>query len=298
MNPHVYWLAGLAEVAAGARYAFRRPLIPLQDRVVIVTGASSGIGEATAHACAAPGAAVILAARHAERLAAVQDALARYDSPTLAIPTDIRRDSDLHALIEETLDVFGRIDVLVNNAGADLGGLLIDNDPTRIRTVVDVNFHATLRLTQLVVPVMLRQGRGHIVNVASTAATVPVPAQAAYTASKAALVAFTSSLRRELDDAGLRVTLVQPSFVRTPLIAGADETVLRRLGPPIAAPEDVAAAIVDALRFGARDVILGGWPVRIGLWVERLAPGLMDRYWHWVLTPDLVEAISHFGEAG
>jgi short-subunit dehydrogenase len=297
MKKRVYWLAGLLGVAAGARYAFRRPLIPLQGRVVIVTGASSGIGRATAHACAAQGAAVILAARRAERLAAVQDELAAYDAPTLAVPTDLRSESDLHNLVDETLDVFGRIDVLVNDAAADLGGLLIDNDPARVRTLVDVNFHGTLRLTQLVVPVMLRQRHGHLVFVSSSAASVPVPAQAAYTASKAALAAFTSSLRREVDDAGLRVTLVQPALVRTPMIAGADEVVLRGLGAPIQTPEEAAAAIVDALRFGARDVVLGGLPVRAGMWVERFAPRLVDRYWHWVMTPEMIEAISRFGEA-
>lgn len=293
-----YWfgLAGLAGLAVGMRYALRQRPLDVRGRVVIVSGASSGIGRATAHAFAARGARVVLAARRADRLAAVQAELAVYGVPTLVVPADLGRESDLAALVEQTLAAFGRIDVLVCNAGLDLGGLHGEVDPARLRVLVEVNFTATARLVQLVVPVLRAQGRGQIVIVGSGEAVSPVPGQAAYATSKAALAGFAAALRRELDDDGLRVSLVLPSLTRTPMIAAADEAVLRRLGIGIDEPETPAAAIVDAVRFGRRDVILGGPGLIAATWLERFAPGLMDLYWRWMLTPELIDALSRFGQ--
>ncbi len=291
----LFGLAGLAGLAVGMRYALRQRPLDVRDRVVIVTGASSGIGRATAHAFAARGARVVLAARRAERLAAVQAELAVYGVPTLVVAADLARESDLASLVEQTLTAFGRIDVLVCNAGLDLGGLHGEVDPARLRGIVEVNFTATARLVQLVVPVLRRQGRGQIVIVGSGEGVSPVPGQAAYTATKAALAGFAAALRRELDDDGLRVSLVMPALTRTPMIAAADEAVLRRLGIGIDEPEVPAAAIVDAVRFGRRDVILGGPGVVAAAWLERFAPRLMDLYWRWMLTPALLDALGRFG---
>ena len=287
----------LAALLAGVawRRARRTAPISLRDRVVILTGASSGIGRAAAHAFAAEGARLVLAARRPAPLAAVQQELAVYGVPTLALPADISRDDDLRALVAEALRAFRCVDVLVNNAAVDLGGLLQEHDPARLRAVLEVNLYGAIRLTQMVLPVMLRQGGGHVVNVGSLAGRIPTPGQAAYGAVKAGLAAFSDALRREVDDHGLRVTLVLPALTRTPMIAAADPAPLAAVGWHPQEPQVVAAAIVAAVRHGRREVVLGGLPAQVGLWVERLAPRLMDLYWRWAVTPAYLHAVSRFG---
>jgi short-subunit dehydrogenase len=295
MKRLLWWGVVLGGAAALWRRT-ERPRVPLRDKVVLITGASSGIGRATAHAFAAAGAHVILAARRAESLLDVAGELAAYGVRSLVAPTDISRDDDVAALVEKALATFGRIDVLINNAALDLGGLLPEHDPARLRALVDVNLYGTIRLTQAIVPVMRRQGVGHIVNVASVTGRIGTPGQAAYGATKAGITGFTDALRQEVDHDGLRVTLVLPTLTRTPMIAAADEAPFQAIGWPIDAPEVPAAAIVEAVRGGRREVVLGGWRVRLALWVERLAPPLMDLYWRWAVTPAYYEAVRRFGE--
>ncbi len=257
--------------------------VPLRDRVVILTGASSGIGRAAAHAFAAEGARLALAARRGEALLSLAEELEDYGSPALAVPTDVRRDEDLAALVRRTLAAFGRLDVLVNNAGLSYGGPLPEQPPAQIRALLETNLYGPLRLTQMVLPVMLGQGAGHIVNVSSMAGQIAPPGMAAYAATRRALTFFSDALRRELDGTGIHVSTVLPTWTRTPMVQRLAEQALRGAGALPAGervdmPEVPATAIVDAVRYRRRTVALGGPWMRSGYLSERLAPWLVDLY--------------------
>ncbi len=297
-------------VAAGSlawRACRRRKPVNLRGKVVIITGASSGIGRAAAHAFAAEGAWLVLAARRADVLDEVRAELAVYDVPVLAVPTDVSRDDDLRRLVDETRRVCGRIDVLVNNAGLSYGGPLAELPPARVRALLAVNLYGPMRLTQMVLPVMLRQGpdrqgwAGHIVHVTSLAGQLPAPGMAVYAATRIGLTRFGDALRRELDGTGVRVSAVFPTWTRTPMADRVSEAQMRASRTLLSAegfdePEVPAAAIVDAVRRNRREVVLGGLQMRVGYILERLLPGLMDWYWRLIAdAPMFIEAVRGLG---
>ncbi len=270
--------------------AWRSHPVSLAGKVVIITGASSGIGQAAAHAFAAAGARVVLAARRAEPLARTRAALAVYDTPTLAIPTDVSREEDGQALLETVGGTWGRIDVLVNNAGLSYGGWLAEMPPEQVRALVAVDFIGAARLTQRALAVMLRQPpdadgvRGHIVNVTSMAGSVPEPGMTVYSAARRGLDAFTAAVRREVAGTGVRLSSVYPTWTATPLVTGIDETGLQRVGVlwPLERfdpPEAPARAIVDAVRYNRRVVARGGPQARLAWLAEWIAPEVVDLYW-------------------
>lgn len=184
----------------------------LSGKVVIITGASSGVGEAAARAFAMRGAQVVLAARSAEKL----EALAR-ETNGIAVPTDVSRLEDLTALIQRTLATHGRIDVLVNNAAANARGTFDTLDPAAIANVIDTNLKAPLLLTRLALP-HLRSSLGVIVNVASIAGHVPLPHESPYCASKWGLRGFTFAVREEMREAGVALCVVSPGPIATPFV--------------------------------------------------------------------------------
>ena len=277
------WIIGAAAGGWALQRALRQPVVPLKNRVVVITGASSGIGLATAHAFAAQGARIVLVARNEARLRAAQDELAAYEVPTLVIPADISAPDAAERIVSDTLAAFGQVDVLVNNAGLPMGGLVQEHDPARIQAAADVELYGALRLAQAAIPVMQRQGRGHIVNIGSVIGRVPAPGMAVYSGIKAGVVGFSTALRREMDPYGLRVTLVLPGPTRTHGGTEGDE------------PEIPAQAIVDAVRYGRQEVITGGPAMIASVWLERLAPWALDRYWKWVFTPDYIAEVSRVG---
>lgn len=284
----------LGGVALWQEWQRRQHPVTLEGKVVIITGATSGIGREAAHTFAAQGARVVLAARRADVLDAVQGEIAIYGSPTLVAPTDITDPDQRAALIRAALDAFGRVDVLVNNAGLSYGGWHQDVPPDQVRALLEVNFLGAVALTRLALPVMLRQPaddnglRGHIVNVTSMAGRVASPGMAAYVATRRGLDGFSAALRRELGGTGIRVSSVFPTWTQTPMAAGVDETALHRTGAfwgveHFDHPDVPALAILDAVRYNRRVVALGGPQVRLGRLVETLAPWLADLYWRaWV----------------
>lgn len=258
----------------------------LDDKVVIVTGASAGIGRATAHAFAAACCRVVLVARRADVLAEVKAELAQYGQPVLAVPTDIVREEEVQALVETVQQTFGRIDVLVNNAGVSLGGAFQQAGPDQIRQMVELNVYAPLRLTQCVLPQMLKQKQGHIVNVSSVAGVVAAPGQVAYATTRSAVIAFSHALRRELDGSGVRVSLVLPGWTRTGMLEKMPESDLRAAGLlnawiTLDPPEVPARAIVDAVRYNRYQVMLGGLQFFVGDIMHRVTPRWLDLYYRW-----------------
>ena len=237
--------------------------LSLEGRTALVTGASRGIGAATARALDAAGARVALAARSAAALEEVASGLTR---DPVVLPVDLAEADAGAALARRCLAALGHVDVLVNNAAAAARLPTVDTDAALIDRILAVNVRAPLLLVAALIPSMARQGRASIVNVSSVSGLVGTPRRAAYAASKGAIDAATRSLAMELGPAGIRVNSVAPGVVDTALweankqVPGVVEAVealtpLRRW----ATPEDVADVIVflasDAARFVTGEVI-------------------------------------------
>lgn len=222
----------------------------LADDVVIVTGASSGIGEATAEALAEEGATVVLAARRVEELEALADRIEADGGDALVVPTDVTDEADIDALVETVTDEYGRIDVLVNNAGVMLVEPLERADRSNLRQMVEVNLLGLMNLTHAVLPVMQEQGSGHVVNVSSVAGRRANENFSGYNATKFGVNAFTEAVRQEVTTEGIRTTVVEPGAVDTELPTHiTDEEILERFAGmdlPTLDPADIARAIVYA----------------------------------------------------
>jgi NAD(P)-dependent dehydrogenase (short-subunit alcohol dehydrogenase family) len=271
----------------------------LTDKVVLITGAASGIGRAAAHAFSAAGARLALADIQAEALVSVRDEITATGHPApLAVPTDVASDTDLQNLVKSVLDVLGSIDVLINNAGLGLGGRFQDNDPARLRRVVEVNLYGVMRLTQLVIPVMLERGAGHILNVTSQAAALAVPGYAGYSATKAGIAAFTQIMRRELVGTGIHFTSFCPGPTKTPMTEPMIEFGKGTARMPHHGPELPAAQMVDAVRRRRKHVVTSQTPRRqaIVTWLEKLFPTRLDSYWKSQLSDDFFDGASRSGE--
>jgi hypothetical protein len=212
---------------------------PLAGKVAVITGASSGVGEASARTFARAGAKVVLAARSGEKIASLAQALGG-----LSVPTDVSRLSDLQALVDQAVAVYGRIDVLVNNAAANARGELDTLDLRGIEAVIDTNLKAPLLLTRLALP-HLRVSKGVVINVASIAGHVPLPHETPYCASKWGLRGFTFALRQELRDTGVAACVVSPGPIATPFVLDdLDHVPDLVFSQPILTAEQVADAVL------------------------------------------------------
>jgi NAD(P)-dependent dehydrogenase (short-subunit alcohol dehydrogenase family) len=189
--------------------------------VALVTGASSGIGEASARHLAQAGFRVVLAARRGERLAAIAKDIASTGGEALPVSVDLRDPAATSLLLERTLEAWGRVDVLLNNAGLSPGAALEQLSRDEIRAIFDVNLLPAMQLIGEVAPVMRAQGGGRILNMSSLGASIPAPLAIAYGASKAGLEAMTRALRLELAPWNIQLSLIIPGFVDTDVFENA-----------------------------------------------------------------------------
>jgi NAD(P)-dependent dehydrogenase (short-subunit alcohol dehydrogenase family) len=195
----------------------------LEGRVVVMTGASSGIGEAAALAFAAAGARLVLAARRAERLDELAERIAAASGEAIGVPTDVTDETAVARLFEATVERFGAVDVLINNAG------IADQGPTdaltleRWRQVIDTNLTSAFLCSREAFRIMKRQGRGRIINIGSLSAKVPRPESAAYTSSKFGLEGLTRSMAVDGRDHGVAVSIFHPGMVVTELVPGMEQ---------------------------------------------------------------------------
>jgi NADP-dependent 3-hydroxy acid dehydrogenase YdfG len=213
----------------------------LQGQVAIVTGAGRGIGHAVATALAREGATVVLAARTRQQLAATAAAIRESGRAALAIPTDVTQDGAVEAMVEQAIAELGRVDILVTAAGAASFGPVVGTKPADWDPILAVNLRAVMVCCRAVLPVMIRQRRGTIINVASVAAQRPIPGAAVYTATKAGVVGFSRVLAEELRAEGVRVGVLVPGAVDTPLWDTIPNSPDRSR---MLRPEDVARAAV------------------------------------------------------
>jgi NAD(P)-dependent dehydrogenase (short-subunit alcohol dehydrogenase family) len=199
----------------------------LLDRVAVVTGASAGIGRAVAAAYAAEGAKVVLAARNQEKLAAVAGAIQAAGGAALAVPTDVTSESEVANLFRRAVETFGRVDLLVNNAGVSIGGPPDELTLEAWQKVIDVNLTGAFLCSREALRVMKPQRSGRIINVGSVSAKVPRRNSAPYAASKFGLEGLTRSFALDAREFGVSVSILQPGNTESELWRGREEIAAR-----------------------------------------------------------------------
>jgi NAD(P)-dependent dehydrogenase (short-subunit alcohol dehydrogenase family) len=270
----------------------RKLKLRFDDNVVLVTGASSGIGRETALAFAAAGADVVLVARNAAALAKVATAARKHGVKALAIPADVTRPAAVKACFRKALARFGRIDVVVNNAGVMIPAQVVDIRAEDLQQMLDVNLFGALWVMRSAVAAMRAQGGGSIVNVASLAGRRGFSPLGGYSATKFALVGLTEALRMELVGEPVHVALVMPGVIDTPMAEAAmadpetADTWPRALNMP---PAWVVWSIFAAVRFRLAEVAVppGGALLEK---LASLAPGTTDTFLRW--TTDAARRVS------
>lgn len=271
----------------------------LDGQVVIVTGASAGIGEATARRLAREGATVVMFARRSDRLDALKREIESEGGRALAVVGDITHESDRARLVRETLGAFGRIDALVNNAGYGRRGPIELVPIDDIRQNFETNFFSLIALTQLVVPVMRKQRSGRIVNVSSVAGRIARPLSSVYDSTKHALEAVSDGMRGELAPFGIKVIVIEPGFITTEFLGVANEVshetienagpyaesfehlsgAVQRLRKLAGRPEQIAELIFKAVAAKSpRARYAGPGHARFALAVKRLLPSRLFDY--------------------
>jgi 3-oxoacyl-[acyl-carrier protein] reductase len=190
----------------------------LKGKVAIVTGAGRGIGRAVALSLAHAGCRMVLAARTAEQLAAVEDEIRRAGGEAICVVTDLTRENEIAALVERTLSTWTTVDILVNNAGWGRKAPIVKANPQDWEQTLKVNLWAPMLLTRLVLPPLISKGSGAIINIGSVSGKSGEANSSAYAASKFGLIGFTQSLYEEVREHGIKAAVILPGFVDTPLI--------------------------------------------------------------------------------
>ena len=254
----------------------------IKGKVVIVTGASSGIGEATAREFGRQGAKVVLAARRIERLESLAQEITSMnaEAETLTVQVDLTKLEDIQKLIDVTMAKFNRVDVLVNNAGFGRLDWLEKLDPVKdIQAQFDVNVMGVIQTTRQVLPIMMEQRSGHIINMCSMAGLIGTPTYTIYSATKHAVHGFSESLRREAKPWGIEVSMIYPGGVKTEFQSHAG--IKRKTGATtpktlLLSAEDVGRAVVQ-LAHRPRAMWIIPWAWTVSVWMNRNFNWLVDR---------------------
>lgn len=251
----------------------------LMDRVVSITGASAGIGRATAEHVSREGAVVVLSARRADRLNELAASVVAAGGRALAVPGDVTRDDDMRALVARSVEAFGRLDAMICNAGIGYTGALDDTPPEVMRRLVDVNLMGTLYAARAALEIFRREDRGHLIVVSSINGRRGIGGSSVYAATKAAQVGLVEALRTEFVGTNLRASIVYPVATATEFRDAMYRDFGRQtsgLGPAQTAA-DVAKAIADCLVSPRAEV----YPYRKAKWLALLsvlAPAQADRF--------------------
>lgn len=250
----------------------------IEGSTAIITGASSGIGQATAAELVQNRVNVVLASRNRTKLEALALDLVSSPGRTLVVPADVTDRLAVEALVRKTVEQFGGVDILVNNAGKGLFAPVAGGNPENQRRLFEVNFWGAVNCIQATAPYMQTQRRGHIVNVASIAAKIAPPYMGMYSATKFALSAVSDALRLELASSGIGVSTVFPGLTGTSFMENMTQEVEVPAIPPVArfvSSEAVAHRIVQCIRFGLRDAYISPEDIAV-VGLNTVAPQLVD----------------------
>lgn len=253
----------------------------LMGQTAWITGASSGIGEALAYAFSAQGARLVLSARRQAQLETVRASCTNPEQHLIA-PLDLAQSATLPAIVETVLEQTGYIDILINNGGVSQRSLAIETPLDVDRRIMEVNYFGTIALTKALLPSMLARQSGQIVVISSVVGKFGSPVRSTYSASKHALHGFFDSLRAEVHEHGIGVTIVCPGFVTTDISVnaltkdGSAQGTMDNAQAKGMAPDECAARILRAVAANKDEVYIGGREI-MGVHINRLAPGLFNR---------------------
>ncbi|KAK0178475.1 hypothetical protein PV327_007366 [Microctonus hyperodae] len=257
----------------------------MNKQVVMITGASSGLGEALAHAFYQCGCKVILVARRKEKLEEVKNALMRsyHNGPThtpVVFPLDISELDSLPKAVEKILSIYGRIDILVNNAGISYRGEAVKTSIDVDIQVMQINYFAQIALTKAVLPTMIRRKSGNIVCISSVQGKIAIPYRSAYGASKHALQAWCDSVRAELNNENINVTVINPGYIKTDLSLNAitgDGEIYGKMDITIQEgylPSFVAEQVITAILQQNKEVMIAPFLVKAANFIRNIIPTL------------------------
>jgi uncharacterized protein len=253
--------------------------INVSEKVVVITGASMGIGEAMAKLFADEGAKVVLLSRDAGRAEAARERIGRAEN-TLALSCDVRNREEIDRVVSLTLHHFQRIDIWINNAGHGLMDTVANVDMNALHETFDTNFFGTVACMQAALAVMKRQGSGAIINISSVAGHIPLPFHAVYSATKFAMNAFGKAANVELKGSGIHVTTVCPGYVKTDFsanaIKGSEAMTVRPSAVRGISAQRVARAVLHGYLGQKREVVVP-WTMHLAIKVYQLFPGLVER---------------------
>lgn len=254
----------------------------IKDKVFWITGASSGIGEATAYQAAAKGAKLVLSARRENELERVKKNTGLSDEQVLILPIDLEDFSQIPAATEKVIQKFGRIDILFNNAGVSQRAGVIETQFSVFERLMHINYLSVVALTKAVLPIMVRQNSGHILVTSSISGKLGSPKRAGYCGSKHALHGFFDSLRSEVYENNIQVLLVCPGYIKTAVSVnafGADGEKYGKMddnqNQGISA-EVCAERIIKGIERNKNEIYIGGKEV-MGVYLKRFFPSLLDK---------------------
>ncbi len=257
-------------------------------KVVIVTGASSGIGEATAREFARNGSKVVLAARSEEKLLKIANEIKTFNTDVLVVKTDVSCEEDCKNLINKTIEKFNTIDILVNNAGISMRARFIDVNMKVLHRLMDVNFWGTVYCTKYALPYLIQQ-KGSLIGVSSVAGFHGLPGRTGYSASKFAIHGFLETIRIENLRKGLHVMIIAPGFTTTDirrhalLSDGEEQGESPRDEHKLMPPEYVAKWVLKGIRKKKRNKLLT-WEARLTALFQRIVPDLVDWAYYYEMS--------------
>jgi len=260
--------------------------VDFKNKAVLITGASSGIGKETAIQFPKRGATLVLVARRKQKLANLKKDLQKFSVPIMICQCDVSDKSQVKEMSQKVLEEFGSIDILVNNAGFAIYGYVYDLTIEEIESQMATNYFGMIYCTKNFLPSMIEKKSGHIVNVASVAASFGLPGIASYCASKFAMLGFSEGLKHELKGTGVGITVVSPIMVRTDFFDHPSFEKMPKYSPTSLSAKTVAKAILRAANSPRLEVIVPSL-VRGAVWIKQTIP--------FVINPILGSAFKRLG---
>ncbi len=251
-----------------------------KEKVVWITGASSGIGEALAYQSAKAGAKLVLSARRENELERVKKACQLPENDILVLPLDLEKHDQMQQKVELVLGHFGRIDILINNGGISQRSLILDTEMSVYKRLVDIDYLGTVALSKAVLPVFVKQKSGHYGVVTSLMGKFASPLRSGYCGAKHALHGFFDALRMEHDDDNIKVTLLCPGYIRTNISVnavtadGSAQNTMDQATSAGMSPEDCAKKIISAMENNKMEILIGGKET-FAVYIKRFFPKLL-----------------------